>query len=405
MDGAVVIDGDTIAYAGARENCPGLSAHARDIDGRQGILMPGFYNAHSHAPMTLLRGVGSDRNLMDWLSIVMPIEDRMTDEAIYWGAMLASAEMLSRGTVAFADQYYLMNNVGRAARDAGIRANLCRGCTKVSALDDNRALYEAWNGEANGRIKVFIGIHGEYTSDPEVVACAANLAKTLGTGIHVHVSETRGEVDGCIHRHGVSPVRYFHDLKLFENHTIAAHCVHMQSEDIEILSDDGVYVAHNPASNLKLASGVAPIDKMIKAGVRVALGTDGASSNNTLDMLADMYLASILQKGITGDPTVMGAPSAVRMATRMGALSMGYEDAGLLKAGMNADMALLCADSPNMVPMADPVANIVYAAQSRNVSLTIVDGAVVYEDGAFVLFDEKEVLEKSREMARFLQVC
>jgi 5-methylthioadenosine/S-adenosylhomocysteine deaminase len=398
-DGAVLTDGDRIRYVGELSGCPG---GGRYIDARGGVLMPGFYNTHSHAPMTLLRGVGSDLKLFDWLDVVMPIEERMTDESIYWGGMLAAAEMLARGVVAFADQYYMLENLGRAARDSGMRANLCRGCTSIEGVDSTRALFDAWNGGANGRVKVFVGIHGEYTSSPDVVAYAARVAKELSTGIHLHASETRGETDDCLKRHGVTPIKYFHDLGVFGNHTIAAHCVHATDEDIQILKADGVFVAHNPASNLKLASGIAPIVKMLDAGVNVALGTDGASSNNALDMLADMRLAAIVQKCAANDPTALPPRTAIHMATRMGARAMGFSDAGLLKPGMKADMALIAADRTNMIPMADPLANVAYAAQGLDVRLTMVDGEIVYEDGRFTNFDAAEVLAKARESARFL---
>ena len=397
-DGCVLVDGDRIAYAGDRAGCP-LTFGTERLDGRGGILMPGFYNAHTHAAMTLFRGVGSDLNLMDWLNRIFPLEDRLDGMKTYWGAMLAIQEMLRRGVVAFADMYFYMDFVAQAVLETGIRANLCRGCTDISGIDSTDALFEEWNS-ANGPIRVYVGLHAEYTSTPEIARHAVRRAEALGTGLHVHVSETKSEVEGCMARHGVTPPRYFADLGAFENpHVIAAHCVHLNEADVALLAERGVFAVHNPASNLKLASGVAPVSDYLKAGMKVALGTDGASSNNTLDMQADMRLAALLQKGVFGDPTLLPAADAIYMATRQGALAMGFDDCGLLKKGMKADMILLDGQSENMTPIIDLPAAIVFAAQGQSVRMTMVDGRVLYMDGRFLTLNPERVVTRARETA------
>ncbi len=402
-DGCVLTDGSAIRYAGAASGCPDAS-NARSIDGKNGLLMPGFYNAHCHAAMTLERGVGSDLNLMDWLHQIFPIEDRLDAGHVYNGTRLAILEMLRRGTVAFADMYFYMDEVARAAVETGIRANICRGCNTIEGLDDTKRLFRAHDGEGDGLVRVYTGLHSEYLTTPEVAAHALEVAKALDTGIHVHVAETKFETDGCIKRHGLTPVKYFDRIGFFSRPTIAAHLVHVTDEDIEILANRGVYMAHNPASNLKLASGVAPVAKMLGKGVRVALGTDGPSSNNVLDMMGDMRLASLLQKGVFGDPRLLPAREALTMATRTGAEALGFTDCGLIQPGMRADMILLDGNAENMLPGPDPLADAVYSAQGMNVTLTMVNGQILYEDGKFTTFDEQEVKRKAQESAKALGV-
>ena len=402
-DGAVLVEEGRIRYAGPRTQCPPAPG-ARRVDGEGGILMPAFYNAHCHGAMTLLRGVGSDLNLMDWLGKIWPIEEGLTPKIVYWGTQQATLEMLRRGTAAYADMYFFEETVGRAALDSGIRVNLARGCMKKDEVDSVEGMFRDWHDRGGGRVRVSMGLHGEYTSTPQVAAYAVEKGRALGAGFHVHIAETRSETEGCLQRHGVTPVRYFYDLGMFDSPTLAAHCVHVTQEDIELLAEKEVWAVHNPASNMKLASGFAPVVKMLKRGVKVALGTDGASSNNRLDMLSDMRLASILQKGYTGDPTALNAAQAFHMATRAGAQAMGFSDCGLLKPGMQADMVLLDGGAENMCPTPDLAAAIVYAAQGLNVRMTMVQGKILYQDGAFTTLDREEVVKKAEEAARKLGV-
>lgn len=400
-DACLLIDGGKIRYAGSQSECP---AHeAERIDGRNDYAMPGFYNAHSHAAMTLFRGVGSDLALMDWLDLIVPREEKLDEDCVYWGTTLAIAEMARRGTVAFMDSYYMLPQIVRAAMDAHMRLNVCRGCSTVEGVDSVVEAHERYHGAMDDLIHVYMGLHAEYTSTREVAGYAIEAAKAKGMGFCVHMAETRTETDGCIQRHGVTPVQYFHDLGADQVPMIAAHCVHVTDEDIDLLKEGNVFVAHNPSSNLKLASGIAPIDRMIKKGVCVALGTDGAASNNGLDMISDMRLASLLQKGATLDPTAMNTVDSVRMATRNGALAMGYQDAGELKTGMRADVILIDSHAENMTPANDPLSDIVFAASGMNVVMTMVNGKVLYRDGQFLTLDIEETKRKAIESVEKLR--
>ena len=400
--GCVLITDGRIAYAG--EDGGYSVTGARVIDGKGGICMPGLVNAHTHAPMTLLRGIGADLPLREWLERLWPIEDRLDDDAVYWGSMLAIAEMLRRGITCYADMYMFVEECVHAAKDAGIRANLSRPVT----ADDGERLREAvstyrqWDGAGDGRIKIFLALHAEYTSGPEHVAPLRDAALELGTGVHVHISETDREVGECYERRGVSPVRYFEQLGLYDCHTLAAHCVSIDEEDIRILAERGVWVAHNPISNLKLASGVAPVREMLGAGVRLALGTDSVASNNQYDLFAEMRMAAILQKGIHKDSTLMPVQSVLAMGTRMGARALGFEDVGTLTPGARADLILLDPNAENLSSTIDSLADLVYSAQGLNVRLTMVDGKVLYQDGVFTTIDAERMMAMFRKAQKRL---
>ncbi|MDO4549081.1 MAG: amidohydrolase, partial [Clostridia bacterium] len=371
LNGCVLIDGDRILYAGDANDAP-KTAVDEVIDGRGGILMPGFYNTHSHAAMTLERGVGSDLPLMEWLKPIVAIEAGLTGEDIYWGTQLAQLEMLRRGVVAYNDMYFKMDEVGKSAVESGMRATIARSCDTRQGIDTQLDLYDDWNGAGDGRVNVFMGIHSEYLTTPDIVTYAIETAAKRGMSFHIHLAETETETRGCIERHGMTPAAYFDHLGMFDTHTVAAHCVWMTDEDIEIMARKGVYVSHNPASNMKLASGVARITDMLKAGVNVSLGTDGPASSNVMDMMGDMRLASLLQKVSRLDAGALCAQDAIKMATRTGALAMGFDDCGLIKAGMQADMILLDANSETLGISPDLPAAIVFASQGLNVCMTMV---------------------------------
>lgn len=404
-DGCLLIRDGAILYAGERSGCPEGAQEV--IDGKGGICMPGLCNAHAHAAMTLLRGVGSDLQLQEWLQQIWPAEDRLNGEHVYNGTMLAAMEMISRGITSFADQYFFMDDTARAVVDSGMRANLSRGIVSTGGNDEQKLqegvrLFEDWNGAADGRIKVYLAPHAEYTTTPDLIHRATRAAARLNTGIHIHISETPREVEECRQRYGISPVRYFEREGMFEVPVIGAHCVAVDDEDIAILARRQVKVVHNPASNMKLASGVAPVTKMMAAGIDVALGTDGVASNNTTDLFADMKLAAILQKGFLMDPTAMPVEKVLHMATRAGALAMGFENVGVLEAGMRADLLILDKDAPNLTPSTDVLANLVYAAQGLNVRLTMVDGKVLYKNGEYLTLDKEKVLFEAQKSAHAL---
>lgn len=387
-----------IAYVGAEAPAAEEAATFGEVyDGRGKLLMPAFYNAHSHAPMTLLRGFAENLPLQAWLNdAVFPFEAKITPEDCYWGTLLACAEMARYGCVSFSDMYYHMDQVARAALDAGMKLNLSdtliafgdAGLGELPVDEENRRLVRDLQGAGDGRIVVDCNVHAEYTTNPRAVAELAAFAKERGLRVQVHVSETRLEHEECKQRHdGLTPVRYFESLGLFDTPVTAAHCVWVDDGDIDILAERGVFVAANPASNMKLGSGFAPVPKMLERGVNVCLGTDGMASNNNHDMMQDLYLLALLYKGSTGDPAVVTPKQALAAATRMGALSQGREDCGCVAEGMRADLCVLDVTGPSWAPMTNPLVNVVYAGHGADVCLTMCDGRVMYRDGAWPTLD------------------
>ena len=407
-----VADG-RIAYVG--DAAPGgdaAQAFGEVYDGRGKLLAPAFYNAHAHAPMTLLRGYAENLPLQAWLNdAVFPFEAKITPEDCYWGTLLACAEMARYGCVSFSDMYYHMDQVARAALDAGLKLNLSdtliafgdAGLGELPVDAENRRLVRDLHGAGDGRIVVDCNVHAEYTTNPRAVADLAVFAKERGLRVQVHVSETRLEHEECKERHGgLTPVRYFDSLGLFDVPVTAAHCVWVDDGDIDILAERGVFVAANPASNMKLGSGYAPVSKMLERGVKVCLGTDGMASNNNHDMVQDLYLLALLYKGSTGDPSVVTPKQALAAATRMGALSQGREDCGYVAVGAKADLCVFDVSGPSWTPMTDPLVNLVYAGHGSDVCLTLCDGQVVYRDGAWPTLDveraKAEVAARTRRI-------
>ena len=262
----------------------------RIIDGKNKVAMPGLVNAHTHIGMSLLRNYADDLPLHEWLTKkIWPIEAKLTAEDIYWGSLLSMVEMIQSGTTTFCDMYFFMDEVGKGLEESGIRGVLTRGIIEEPGkekekLDDTRELYKNWHGKGEGRIKVMVAPHAPYTCSPAYLEDVMDLAHELDTGIHIHLSETKKEVEDSYKTYGKSPIKHVYDLGLFKLPTIAAHCVHVDESDIKILMENNVSPVNNPSSNLKLASGFAPIDEMLKFGVNVSLGTDGSSSNNNLNM-------------------------------------------------------------------------------------------------------------------------
>lgn len=402
--GYIIIEGQSIKEVGSGEAPAG--DHELIIDGTNRVALPGFINAHTHAAMTFLRSYADDMPLMEWLETkVWPLEDKLTGEDVYWGTMLAITEMIKSGTTCFADMYFFMDEAAQACEKSGIRAVLSRGMVGVGpsaelALTESRELVGKWHRRAKNRITVMLGPHAPYTCPPDYLRRVIDLAAELGMALHIHIAETAGEREDMIKTYGKSPVKHLEACGLFERAVLAAHCVHVDEEDIAILKKYQVGVAHNPESNMKLASGIAPVPAMLAAGIPVALGTDGASSNNNLDMLAELRTAAFLHKVNTMDPTVLPAYQALEMATRNGAIALGLEqETGQLKAGMKADMIIMNLEAPHMIPRYDIVANIVYSGQASDVETVIIDGRVIMQDRKMVAFDEAEVLEQAKRCA------
>ena len=394
----VGVRGGRIVYRGAEAPAGADAEGLGEVyDGSGKLLVPAFYNAHAHAPMTLLRGYAENLPLQAWLNdAVFPFEAKIEPEDCYWGTLLACAEMARYGTVGFSDMYYHMEEGARAAMDAGLKMNVSdtliafgdAGLADLPLQAQNERLLANLHGAADGRIVVDCNIHAEYTSNPRAVADMAAFARERGLRLQVHVSETRLEHEECKQRHGgLTPVRYFESLGVFDVPVTAAHCVWVDDEDIEVLAARGAFVAANPASNMKLGSGFAPVPKMLERGVSVCLGTDGMASNNNHDMMQDLYLLAMLYKGSELDPTVVAPKQALRAATRMGALSQGRDDCGHIVEGARADLCVLDVSGPSWSPMTDPLVNVVYAGHGADVCLTMCDGRVVYRDGSWPLVD------------------
>lgn len=373
----------------------------RVLDGRGRVLCPGFYNCHTHVPMTLFRGYAENLPLSRWLhEKIFPAEDRLYPEAVRAASMLAIAEMLKNGTVSFSDMYFFCDEIVRCAADTGIKANISRSTVAfdpdICAQKDERfqeavQLFEHYHNSADGRIKIDMSIHAEYSTVAASCRYLSDFAFQNGARIHLHLSETAAEHKECLERHGMTPTEFFEKNGVFRVPVIAAHGVHVTDSDIEILKRYGATVVHNPVSNLKLGSGVMRLTKMLEAGVNVALGTDGAASNNTLDVQKEAYFAALLQKGITGDTEKLKSFEFVRMLTKNGAQAQGRADCGKLAVGGRADLVLLDFDKISIMPVYDACDSFLYSVNSGCVEMTMVDGNILYENGEYKTLDIERV--------------
>lgn len=408
--GVVLVEDGRIRYAGPEEGAPAADPGTRVIDATGKIVMPGIVNTHCHAGMTLVRGYGDDMRLQPWLEEkIWPVEAKMTGEDIYWGTALGAYEMLSGGITTFLDMYFYADDVARAIQDTGIRGVIARGIIAVGGpgeaaarIEETRSTFHRWNGKAEGRITFMVGPHAPYTCPPDTLLACAELADELGVGIHIHLSETALEVEEARQQWHATPIQHVFNLGLMKNRrVVAAHCVHATPDDIAILAETGTGVCHCPVSNLKLASGVTPILAMRRAGVKVGLGTDGASSDNILHILgSEMRVAAIQAKNLEGDPSAFTAYDAVEMATLQGARVLGMEqEIGSLEPGKRADILLLDTLKPHLVPNHDPVALVAYSALPGDVAMTIVNGKVVYANGKLTTMDGLELMRKTAEVA------
>ena len=370
---------------------------ANVIDGKNKFATPGLVNAHTHASMTLLRSYSDDKALMDWLQKdIWPVEDKMTRKDIYWGAALAAVEMIRGGTTAFADMYGPdMGEVARVVEESGLRGSLSQGLISFAdgekKLAGNVALYKNFHGAADGRITVMFGPHAIYTCPPDYLKKVAAEAAKLGAEIHMHMNETQTEIDDCLKNYGKRPFEVVNETGLTDLGMLAAHCVHLSDEEIEIIRRKKIRVAHNPGSNMKLASGICPAAKLLAAGVTVALGTDGASSNNNLDMLEEIRLAALLAKVDTLNPLAVPAAQAIQMATQFGAAALGLQNVGRLAEGCKADIVLWDMRGVEWQPNYNPASLLVYSANSAAADTVIVDGKILMEGRALKTLDEEKI--------------
>ena len=378
----------------------------RVIDAGGKLLMPGLINLHNHVAMSLMRNYADDLPLMEWLADrVWPFEAKLTGDDVYLGARLGIAEMLLGGTTTFVDMYWHADRVAEAVLESGMRAVVCPAFidTNYEAFErETVRLVERYAGADGGRLGVRIAPHAPYTCSPESVRKALSLCERYGLGIHVHLSETRSETETIRQRYDKTSAEYLRDLGVFDYPTLAVHCVHLTEEDMDILLRYGVSVAYNPQSNMKLASGIAPVARMIGRGLTVGIGTDGPCSNNDLDMWDEMRTASLLQKVATGDASVLPAYETLRMATVGGACAVGMEgELGVVALGARADLILVDMGGPHWAPGNDPIAGLVYNAKSTDVDTVLVDGRILVERGELIGTDTVALVrEASRRVER-----
>ncbi len=403
----VAVDGSVISYVGLSKP---EGEFDRVIDCKNKLLTAGFYNAHCHSAMTLFRGYGEDLPLDRWLhEKIFPAEERLTHESVYAGSALAIAEMIACGTVSFTDMYEKCEDTAKAVIESGIKANLGRAVLSFDPSEnmagnirvkEAEALAREYNGAADGRIIVDMALHAEYTNTENSCRFMAEYAKENGYIIQIHMSETESEHNECIARHGLTPAAFFEKCGVLDSPVSAAHCVWVTDEDMEIMASHGVTAVHNPVSNLKLGSGVMPLRRMLERGVNVALGTDGASSNNMLDILGEMRLAAILHKGVSRRADETKAAQMYDLITINGAKSQGRADCGVIEAGKKADIVLIDMDAVSTIPCYDTDAAFAYSVKSSNVAMTMVDGRVLYENGEYKTIDVEKIKYDFKEIQK-----
>ncbi|MGN0242647.1 MAG: amidohydrolase family protein [Lachnospiraceae bacterium] len=403
LHGEVWVEDDKITYVGGpREEEAAKSAWDQNIDAQGNVLMPGFKNAHTHSAMTFLRSYADDLPLQDWLQKqVFPMEAKLTGEDVYTLSKLAYMEYLTSGITADFDMYFHVPYGAKASVDTGFRTVFCESINNFGGtIEEVEEAYLKYNAY-HPLISYQLGFHAEYTTSPELMQGIARLSQKYQAPVYAHNSETKEEVAGCIERYGMTPTAYMNQIGMFEHGGGGFHCVYMTEQDLEIFKEKQLAVITNPASNMKLASGIAPLTHMQEMGIRLAIGTDGPASNNCLDMFREMFLATALQKVDQMDAAAMDAESVLYMATVGGAHAMQLYDCDCLAEGKQADMIMIDLHQPNMQPMNNIAKNIVYAGSKSNVKMTMIAGKILYRDGSFFLEEAADdVYEKANTIIR-----
>ena len=370
------------------------------LDGENKLLTPGFVNAHTHLGMSYFRNYADDLALMDWLeNEIWPIEAKLNAEDIYWSSLLSIIENIKSGVTSFCDMYYEMDRVGDAAIEAGIRGVLTRGMTDVDGKGEEKLqefddLYNNYHEKSNGRIKVVPAPHAIYTCSTEFLKeIAKRSLERYDSLIHIHLSETLTEVENSKKEYGMTPIEYVNSLGLLDSQIIAAHCVHITDEEIELVKDKKFYPVYNPSSNLKLASGFTPVDKLLKNNITMALGTDGDSSNNNQDFVEEMHIGGIVNKAVTMNEKSVPAIEILKMATINGAKALGFEKLGLVKEDYLADLTIFDLNSNSFTPRNNLISALVYSASSSDVESVICDGKFIMKDRKLVNIDEEKIRE------------
>lgn len=403
-DGELILEGDTIKALG-KGPLKEEGIH-ECIDARGQLVMPGLINTHTHAAMVLLRGYSDDLPLMEWLHSIWPLEERLTGEAVYWATLLASLEMLKSGTTTFVDMYFFLSDAAKAVSEIGIRAVLSRGLIGLKGdgekrLEEAREFSHQWEGGASGRITTMVAPHAPYTCPQSFLKKTIQLAEELGRPLQIHLSETRQEVIESKKKHGLSPIALMEAWGLLSHpHVLAAHCVHLQEEEIDLLARQGVHVASNPQSNLKLGCGIAPLKELCRQGVNVSLGTDGAASNNNLNLWEEIRLAPLLQKGLHEDASLFPAGEALLMATKNAAKACALEkEIGSLAPGKKGDLIFIDLEKPHFTPKHNLLSQLVYSLHGGEITRVFVNGREVVSNGQLTTCDEEEIRQMAQRMA------
>lgn len=401
FDGEVWIRDERIIYVGNGKDTDDVYEKQsipcmlwdREIDCKGNLLMPGFKDAHTHSGMTLLRSYADDLPLNEWLNEqVFPVEAKMTGEDIYELTKLAVLEYLTSGITAVFDMYLTPETIAEAFDDMGMR---CVQTGAVNNFSQSPELVEKMYLELNRKSPLqsyVLGFHAEYTCSKELLMKIAELSHKYKAPVFTHLSETKSEVEGCMERYGMTPLAFLDSLGMFDYGGGGYHCVHMTKEDIDLMKKKGLFAVSNPGSNTKLASGIAPVTDFLKAGVPVALGTDGPASNNCLDMFREMFLVTGLAKLREEDAAAVDAMEVLKMATVNGAHAMGLADTDILAEGKLADMIMIDLNQPNMQPFNHIAKNIVYSGSKQNVKMTMIHGRILYENGCFQVSDKPEAI-------------
>lgn len=407
-DGALAVKNGKIIFVGKRASANNIRAEIK-INAKKKIAMPGLINCHTHAPMTLFRGIAEDQPLETWLNkTIWPLEAKLKSEDVYVGALLGCLEMIRSGTTCFGDMYFHENMVAKAVETSGLRGVLAEGIIEA----ENKALGEkmlkesvnfakSFNGYANGRVTTFLGPHAAYSCSPELLTKIKKEASELDVGVHIHLAESKQMFRKFERRYGSDEVEFLDKIDFFKGgHVLAAHCIALSREDMQILSKRNVDVAYVPVANMKLGVGAAKVKDLTDLGVNVGLGTDGPASNNTLDMFETMKVAALLQKLAYLNPKVLPTHEVLRMATTNGAKALGLEkEIGSLEVGKKADIILVDLSKPHMKPLHNIYANIVYSAHGSDVDTVIVDGKIVMENQHVKTLDEQTVMERAEKAA------
>ena len=392
-DGVLITEGERISYVGAGGSAPAGGDYSKEIDCHGSLIMPGFKNAHTHSGMTFLRSLADDLPLDKWLNeSIFPREAKLDDEGIYWSTKLAVMEYLTSGITACFDMYLRPYAIARATEECSFR------CVQVGSMNDfsqSLELQEEWLDRLNSGSELttyMLGYHAEYTTSRELLKGLADLAEKYKVPVWGHNSETRGEVEGCLERYGMTPTGIAEELGLFNYGGGGYHCVYLSDEDIEIFRRRDLSIVTNPGSNTKLASGIAPITRYLKEGINIGIGTDGPASNNCLDMFREMFLVTGLQKLQNKDAASMDANDVLYMATVGGAKAMRLTESDVLKAGKYADLTVIDLTKPEMQPVNNITKNLVYSGSKSDVKLTMVAGKILYEDGRYNIGEDPDII-------------